>query len=100
MKKLQEYKANEKVLVYIFNPQKNKWEWVVGIVKGIVFDTTNKDFYAVIVRFTRITSVETNCDYKYVGNTPIFNGYESTYDEDEVTEGFIDEDYIKPFFGE
>lgn len=96
MKKLREYKANERVQVYIFNPRTNNWEWVNGIVKGIIFDKNDADFFAVTVQFERVTDVETTCDYKYIGNTPFFKYYESTYNENEVVEGFIDEDYIKP----
>jgi hypothetical protein len=96
MKKIREYKANERVQVYIFNPKTNNCEWVNGIVKGIIFNKDDADFFAVSVQFERVTNVETTCDYKYIGNTPFFNGYESTYDENEVVEGFIDEYFIRP----
>lgn len=56
------------VQVYIFNPRTNNWEWVNGIVKGIIFNKDDADFFAVSVQFERVTNVETCCDYKYIGN--------------------------------
>ena len=98
MKALKDYKHNEKVMVKIFNPQKNEFEWVDGNVRGIVIDHTENsgNIVAVVVEFTRITTVETVARYIYIGDTAIFMDYESSYKEEKVREGFINPELVHP----
>ena len=102
MKALKDYKHNEKVMVKIFNPRNDEFEWVDGNVRGIVIDHTENsgNIVAVIIEFTRITTVETVAKYKNIGDTAIFMDYESTYNESIVREGFMNPDLIRPILKE
>lgn len=95
-KSLKEYKSNEKVEVLILNPVTTRWEWVDGIVRGIVF--TNTEFYVkteyfVKVEFERITKTITSAKYD---DNIVFLGYEISVIKEKVLEGIKSKNNIRP----
>ena len=96
MKSLKEYKSNEKVEVLILNPVTTRWEWVDGIVRGIVFTNTEffvKTEYFVKVEFERITKTITSAKYD---DNIVFLEYETNVIKEKVLEGIKSRNNIRP----
>ena len=90
MKSLKEYKSHEKVEVLILNPVTTSWEWVDGIVRGIVFNDTK---FIVKVEFERFTKTITSAKYD---DNIVFLGYEVSVVKETVIEGINSKNNIRP----
>lgn len=90
MKSLKEYKSNEKVEVLTLNPVTTRWEWVDGIVRGIVFNDTK---FIVKVEFERITKTITSAKYD---DNIVFLEYEISVIKEKVLEGIKSKNNIRP----